>query len=112
MTSPPLHGVRGVPRPGLVWTAGLVVATAAAVATAHGLFEVARAAGTPTPIAALYPLITDGLALVAYATTTRLDPRGCRYAWTIVVVAAGLSGLAQAAFLAGGVHTAPSWLRF
>lgn len=109
MTSPPLYGV---PRHGLVWTAGLVVAAAAAIATAHGLYEVARAAGTPTPIAALYPLITDGLALVAYATTTRLDPRGRRYAWTIVVLAAGLSGLAQAAFLAGGVHAVPAWLRF
>src|SRR4051812_39296598 len=112
MTTPPLYGVRGVARPGLVWMAGLVVATAAAVATAHGLYEVASATGTPTPIAALYPLITDGLALVAYATTTRLDPRGRGYAWTIVVLAAGLSGLAQAAYLAGGVHAAPAWLRF
>lgn len=82
------------------------------MATAHGLFEVARAAGAPPLIAALYPLITDGLALVAYATTTRLAGPGRRYAWTVVVLAAGLSGLAQASYLAGGVEAAPAALRF
>lgn len=52
----------------------------------------------------MYPLITDGLALVAYAATTQLHSQGSRgYAWTVVVVAAGLSGLAQATYLAGGV---------
>ena len=56
----------------MVWAAGLVVATGAGVATAHGLFEVAVAARVPTGIAWLYPLITDGLALVAYAATARL----------------------------------------
>jgi hypothetical protein len=95
-----------------VWAAGLTVALGAAVATAHGLYEVVRAAGAPTPIAPLYPLITDGLALVAYAATARLNDAGRRYAWTIVVLAAGLSGLAQASFLAGGVHSASAWLRF
>ena len=100
------------PRTRLVWTAVLVVALAAATATAHGLYEVAHAAGAPAPIAALYPLITDGLALVAYATTTQLDEVGRRYAWTIVVLAAGLSGLAQAAYLADGVTTVPAGLRF
>jgi hypothetical protein len=94
------------------WAAGFAVASGAAIATAHGLYEVARAAGAPTPIAGLYPLITDGLALVAYATTVRLYGRGRSYAWTIVVLAAALSGLAQAAFLAGGVDAAPTWLRF
>jgi hypothetical protein len=93
------------------WAAGLVVAAAAAAATAHGAFEVARAAGVPTPVAGLYPPITDGLALVAYATTTRLAARGRRYAWAVVVLASGLSGLAQAALLAGGVRAAPTWLR-
>jgi len=97
---------------GCVWAAGLTVALGAAAATAHGLYEVVRGAGAPTPIAALYPLITDGLALVAYAATARLTDGGRRYAWTIVVLAAGLSGLAQASYLAGGVHTAPAWLRF
>ena len=100
------------PRTRVVWSAVLVVALAAATATAHGLYEVAHAAGAPAPIAALYPLITDGLALVAYATTTQLDDVGRRYAWTIVVLAAGLSGIAQAAYLAGrGVHDVPAWLR-
>jgi hypothetical protein len=104
------HGIRG--QVGLVWLAGLLVAAGAGVATAHGLFEVALAAGVPRVLAWLYPLITDGLALVAYAATTRLRARGCRYAWTVVVVAAGLSGLTQAGYLAGGVTSAPAVLRF
>jgi hypothetical protein len=105
-------------RPGAVWVAGLLVATGAGVATAHGLYQVAVAARVPAGIAWLYPLITDGLALVAYAATARLrDVRGRRYAWTIVVVAAGLSGIAQATWLAGGLTAtagagAPAALRF
>jgi uncharacterized membrane protein YhaH (DUF805 family) len=99
-------------RPEIVWVAGLIVALGAGVATAHGLYEVALAAGTPRALAWLYPLITDGLALVAYATTTRLHDHGRRYAWTIVVTAAGLSGLTQASYLAGGVASAPPPLRF
>src|SRR5690349_12696384 len=96
-----------------LWLPGLVVALGAAVATAHGLYEVALAAAVPAAIAWLYPLITDGLALVAYAATARLDGRSARYAWSVVVVAAGLSGLAQAAYLAGGatLHASPV-LRF
>ena len=74
----------------------------AAAATAHGLYEVALAAAVPSGIAWLYPLITDGLALVAYGATARLSGSGARYAWAVVVIAAGLSGLAQAAFLASG----------
>jgi hypothetical protein len=104
------RGARG--RLGLVWVAGLVVALGAGVATAHGLYEVAIAAGTPRVLAWLYPLITDGLALVAYATTTRLAVSGRRYAWSVVVIAAGLSGLTQAGYLAGGVAQAPPVLRF
>jgi Protein of unknown function (DUF2637) len=104
------RGTRG--RVGLVWVAGLVVALGAGIATAHGLYEVAIAAGTPRMLAWLYPLITDGLALVAYATTTRLAESGRRYAWTVVVIAAGLSGLTQAGYLAGGVAQAPPPLRF
>jgi hypothetical protein len=95
-----------------VWAAGLVVALGAGVATAHGLYEVALAAGTPKVLAWLYPLITDGLALVAYATTARLSNHGRSYAWTVVVIAAGLSGLTQASYLAGGVASAPPGLRF
>jgi hypothetical protein len=90
-----------------VWAAGLLVAAGAGVATAHGLYEVAIAARVPSGIAWLYPLITDGLALVAYAATARLADAGRRYAWTVVVLAAGLSGLAQAAYLAGGIGAAP-----
>jgi hypothetical protein len=104
------QGPRG--RLGLVWLAGLLVAVGAGVATAHGLYEVALAAGVPRMLAWLYPIITDGLALVAYATTTRLHQHGRRYAWTVVVVAAGLSGLTQAGYLAGGVKSAPAVLRF
>jgi hypothetical protein len=98
-----------------VWAAGLVVATGAGVATAHGLYQVAAAAQVPTSIAWLYPLITDGLALVAYTASSRLDAGGRRYAATIVVLAASLSGLAQAVYLAGGIArttTAPVGLRF
>ena len=97
------------------WAAGLVVAAGAGVATAHGLYEVATSARVPAPVAWLYPLITDGLALVAYAATARLHDAGRRYAAGIVVLAAGLSGLAQAVYLAGGLdHTAvaPVGLRF
>lgn len=96
------------------WTlaAGLAVGLSAAIATAHGSYAVARACAAPVGIAALYPAITDGLALVAYATTTRLAASGRRYAWTIVVLTAGLSGVAQATVLAGSVQTVPTWLRF
>jgi hypothetical protein len=84
------------------WGAG-IVALGAVVATAHGLFEVAAAARVPDAIALTYPLITDGLALVAYASTTRLTGAASRYAWAVVVLAAGLSGTAQAAYLATDV---------
>lgn len=80
----------------------LAVAAGAVVATAHGLFAVAVAALVPEGIAWLYPLITDGLALVAYAATHQLGGRERGYAWSVVVLAAVLSGLAQAAFLGGG----------
>jgi hypothetical protein len=83
-----------------IWLPGLAVALGAAVATAHGLYEVAHAARVPQVIAWLYPLITDGLALVAYTATARLSGSAARYAWSVVVLAAGLSGLAQAVFLA------------
>ncbi|GAA2870944.1 hypothetical protein GCM10010472_30360 [Pseudonocardia halophobica] len=98
----------------VVWLPGLAVAVGAAIATAHGLYEVAVASRVPQPLAWLYPLITDGLALVAYTATARLQGSAARYAWTVVVVAAGMSGLAQAVFLAGdaGALTAPAWLRF
>jgi hypothetical protein len=106
----------GTARRGRVtWTAGLAVAAGAGVATAHGLYQVAAASGVPHPVAWLYPLITDGLALVAYAATARLHSTGRRYAAIVVVGAAGLSGLAQAVYLAGGITThaaAPVGLRF
>ena len=98
-----------------VWAAGLVVAAGAGIATAHGLYQVAAAARVPTPIGWLYPLITDGLALVAYAATARLHAGGRCYAAGIVILAAGLSGLAQALYLAGGLDDtgpAPVGLRF
>jgi hypothetical protein len=86
--------------------AALVVTAAAGVVTAHGLLEVAKAAGVSTPAAWLYPVITDGLALLAYSAGTRLSTRGRRYAATLVILAAGLSGAAQAVYLAGGLHRA------
>jgi len=101
-----------------IWLPGLAVALGAAVATAHGLYEVAVAARVPAGLAWLYPLITDGLALVAYAATARLTGPGRRYAWAVVILAAGLSGIAQAAYLAtDGAATAagfvaPAGLRF
>ena len=106
-------GGRRVGRAAVVWVPGLAVALGAAAATIHGLYEVALAARVPAGIAWLYPLITDGLALVAYAATTRLHAAAARYAWSVVVLAAGLSGLAQAAFL--GAETmvdAPVVLRY
>jgi hypothetical protein len=114
MTDTPATAAAPVREPGrwLIWTAGLIVAIGAAIATAHGLYRVALAATVPAPIGWLYPLITDGLALVAYASTTRLAAGGRRYAWAVVVLAAGLSGLAQASYLAIGVDSAPVQLRF
>jgi hypothetical protein len=95
------------------WLAGLLVAAGACVATAHGLYKVAEGAGVSPGVAWLYPLITDGLALVAYAATARLDGGGRRWAAFIVVLAAGLSGLAQAVYLAGGIGAGePAELRF
>ncbi|GAY11646.1 hypothetical protein [Pseudonocardia sp. N23] len=87
----------------VLWLPGLIVALGAAAATAHGLFEVAVAARVPTPIAWIYPLITDGLAVVAYTATARLTGSARGYAWAVVVLSAGLSGLAQAVFLASDV---------
>jgi len=98
-----------------IWVAALLVATAAGVATAHGLYQVAAGAGVPAVVAWLYPLITDGLALVAYAATARLHHAARRYAAGIVIAAAGLSGLAQAVYLAGALDRAgpaPVGLRF
>jgi hypothetical protein len=95
-----------------VWAAGFVVAAGAGAATAHGLFQVARAATVPAGIAWLYPLITDGLALVAYVATTRLPGHGRVYARAVVVLAAAVSGIAQASYLAEGVATAAPELRF
>ena len=72
-----------------LWLPGLAVALGAAAATAHGLYQVALAAAVPAGIAWLYPLITDGLALVAYSATNRLGRSAARYAWTVVIAAAG-----------------------
>jgi hypothetical protein len=94
-----------------IWLPGLVVAAGAAVATVHGLFEVAVAAGVPGGIAWLYPLITDGLALVAYSATARLAGSARRYAWLVVALAAGLSGLAQATYLANPAEAGDAVLR-
>ncbi|MER7861691.1 hypothetical protein ABTX61_21470 [Amycolatopsis japonica] len=88
------------------WLPGLVVAICAAVATAHGLFEVVVASGVLASIAWTYPVITDGLAIVAYVATSKLSGAGRRYAWAVVILAAGLSGLAQAIYFVGG-FTAP-----
>lgn len=96
----------------LTWTASLTVAAAAIYATAHGQYQVAVTAGQPRQVAYVYPLITDGLALIAYALTRTLTRGARRYAWTVTVGAAGLSGLAQAVHLAGGVNTPPALLRF
>jgi hypothetical protein len=96
-----------------LWLPGLFVAAGAIAATAHGLYEVAIAAQVPPAIAWLYPVITDGLALVAYTAAARLQGPARRYSWTVVTVAAGLSGLAQATYLAGDAAvTAPAALRF
>ena len=97
----------------VTWVVGLLVVAGAGVLTAHGLYEVARSAGVPPAMAAGYPLITDGLALLAYAGTRLLGAGGRRYAAVVMVLSAGLSGLAQAVYLAGGVGTAaPVAVRF
>lgn len=110
-TTSATHGARRGRR-WLLWLPGLAVALGAGAATAHGLFEVSAAAGVPAGLAWLYPLITDGLALVAYVSTIQLAGGDRGYAWSVVVLAAGLSGLAQAAYLAGGVGDVSPALRF
>jgi hypothetical protein len=96
----------------VIWAASLTVTAGAAALTAHGLYEVAVASRVPPGMAWLYPAITDGLALVAYAATRTLGRGTKSYAWAVVILAAGLSGVAQAAFLAGSVTVTPMWLRF
>jgi hypothetical protein len=76
-----------------VWAAG-------AALTAVGMYSVAMACGIPGELAWLYPLIFDGLALVAYRATTRTTKGAQRYAAFVVVLCTGLSALAQAAHLA------------
>ncbi|MCR3720165.1 MULTISPECIES: hypothetical protein [Prauserella salsuginis group] len=112
MSTQPTTASRGGIRRWALWIPGLLVALGAAAATAHGLFEVTVAAHVPAGIAWVYPVITDGLALVAYLATIALAAHARRYAWFVVVLAAGVSGLAQAAYLAGGVHTTSPELRF
>lgn len=112
MSTQPTASSRGGIRRWALWIPGLLVALGAAAATAHGLFEVTVAAHVPAGIAWVYPVITDGLALVAYLATIALAAHARRYAWFVVVLAAGVSGLAQAAYLAGGVHTTSPELRF
>lgn len=86
------------------------VAAGAVLATGHGLHEVALAAGVDDPIAWVYPVITDGLAMVAYATAGQVPDRK-RYAWTVVLISAVMSGIAQAFYLAGGALTASPLLK-
>lgn len=94
------------------WLPALLVAVCAVAATAHGLFEVAVAARVPPWMAWTYPVITDGLALVAYAATHRLRGWAAGYAWAVTVLAAALSGLAQAVYLASDPLVAGAELRF
>jgi hypothetical protein len=68
---------------------------------------VARTSGQPPFIAGIYPVITDGLGIVAYGLVPRLNGRTRLYAAATVVLAAGLSGLAQAAQLVNGVNVQP-----
>lgn len=92
------------------WMAGFAVALAGGVLTATGLFAAANAAGVPAGIAWLYVLSADGLAVVAYSSTTILArPAGRAYAWIVVVVCAGLSGAAQAFHLATATVGADSF---
>lgn len=92
----------------------LIVGLCAVTATAHGGYEVAVASRVPAGLtSALYPAITDGLALVAYAATHRLTGAARAYAWSVVVASAGLSGLAQAIYLVTGPGLiAPPGMRF
>ena len=59
-------------RSAVLWLPGLTVALGAAIATAHGLFEVAVAARVPTGIAWLYPLICECRCGAPGWRTTRL----------------------------------------
>jgi hypothetical protein len=95
-----------------VWPWAALVTVGGVIATAHGLYVAATEAGQPDVVAVLYPLIIDGLALVAYVATRRLS--SAVYPWLVVVIAAGLSGLAQGVNLAKGEEpwTVEWWLRF
>jgi hypothetical protein len=78
-----------------VWAAG-------AALTAVGMYSVAVACGIPGNLAWLYPLIFDGLALVAYRATSHTKDGARRYAAFVVMLCTGLSATAQAAHLAAG----------
>lgn len=94
-----------------IWWSVLAVALCGVVATAHGLYEVVLHCSVPAGIAMLYVPITDGLALVAYASTDRLRGFSRAYAWMVVLAAAGLSAVAQAMQL-GGLGEPPVGLRY
>jgi hypothetical protein len=101
----------------VILAAGLCVGLAGAALTATGLYAVAVGSGVPAGLAWLYVAATDGLALVAYGTTSIVQRRADRlYAWLVVLVAAGLSGLAQATHLGQGAGAdatvTAGWLRF
>jgi hypothetical protein len=64
--------------------------------TSTSLYAVAVNCGVDRRLAWLYVPCTDGLALVAYGATTMLSNAVSRaYAWSVVVLAAGLSATAQ-----------------
>jgi hypothetical protein len=78
------------------------VAVCAAVATFHGAAHAAGTSGVTAPVTLLYPVMGDGLAVLAFRRigVTRGPARG--FAWAVMVVAASASGLAQAYVLAAG----------
>lgn len=59
----------------------------------------------------LYPVIADGLAVVAYRVTGRTRGLGRAYAWCVFVACAGLSAAGQSLHLVGLGHAPPVGLR-
>lgn len=80
------------------------VAAAAAVATFHGAERAAAAGGVAWGITLLYPVMLDGLAVLAFRQIASSDGWRRVFAWFVMLAAAGASGSAQAYVHAKGRH--------
>lgn len=79
-----------------------IVAGCAALATFHGAQHAAGEGGASYYTNLLYPVMADGLAVIAFRKSRELDGWRRIVAWLVVIGCAGASGTAQAYVLAAG----------